>query len=71
MVSRRRVNSSRGLSAVALQEAIVPGELESDGHARTSHAALASPAAARRSRVLVPLHARVRMRPETWVSGRI
>src|SRR5207249_3963837 len=38
--------------------------------ARTPHAALASPAAARQSRVLLSLHARVWLRPETRVSGR-
>jgi len=33
--------------------------------ARTSPAALASPAAARQSRVVLPFHARVWLRPET------
>src|SRR5438552_13107676 len=33
--------------------------------ARTPHAALASPAAARQSRVVLSLHARVWLRPET------
>src|SRR5439155_1697400 len=35
------------------------------GRARTPHAALASPAAARHSRVVLSLHARVWLRPET------
>src|SRR5438552_19122591 len=34
--------------------------------ARTPHAALASPAAARQSRVVLSLHARVWLRPETY-----
>src|SRR5437667_644069 len=38
--------------------------------ARTPHAALALPAAARQSRVVLSLHARVWLRPETRVSGR-
>src|SRR5919197_4996546 len=38
--------------------------------ARSSDAALASPAAARRSRVVGAPHARIRLRPETCVSGR-